>query len=564
MRKKLLTAVTLGLSAIMVGSSVADATMFTIKFSENDIKINSSRSIGMESQFDYYPIKYTVDGSDPAAGEIFDSSTGVKLETGAYKLRAGVFTDDGEAISDTYEKYYVNGVSSKAVQTDKSKISYADYDEPNKRYPYNMFDGDASIGGLAKCWTIASMPITVSYDEPITANMCVITARVANAAVSWFQDGKNSAGTTATKSEQTTADMSITLDIRYKTSSGEYQSALNGGRKIVVPKGTEVTYKYADNRADVWVVFAFDTDKFKSDEVVFDFDAAENMGSIKELELFEANAKTYKVQYLPSNGKLSNGTTVTLKGNNTSAQAIRYTLDGTTPTNESAKYTAPIALADDSIVTVKSAVFDENGECISDTYTNTYVVGTHTNVGTQTDASKISATNATNPSLAFDGDSVLTHPQLTMGISRATHPAPAVVTVEYDNPIEIDTLAALVTVNESQFLKNVTAGGSGTNSDGNRGEKTETLIKDLALEFKIDYVKAGETDITEGEWTTVTLSEGSPCTWNYTNGYGRAWTYLPAVSFEKATVSKVIINIRGYAESETVAKIWSIKELELY
>ena len=563
MKKKLLF--TTALLAVVLGQSMVNATMFTIKFSTNDIKINSSTSVDIESQFDYYPIKYTIDGSDPAEGEVFDSANGVNFETGAYKLKAGVFTDEGEAISDTYTRYFVNGVNSKAIQTDTSRISYTDYDEPNSRYPYHMFDGDAGLGQVNKCWTIASMPITVSYDEPITANMCVITARVHNNSVSWLQDGKNSDGTTATKKEKTTADMSIALDIKYKTSSSEYQSILDGGTEIVLPKGTEVTYRYADNRADVWVTFAFDLEKFRSEEIVFDFKANKNIVLIKELELFEANAKTYKVQYSPANGKQENGTSVSLTGNNDSTQKVRYTLDGTTPTNQSAEYTAPIALANDSIVTVKSAIFDENGECTSDIYTNTYVVGAHTTVGTQTDSSKISAVNTSTAAFAIDGNSTLENPaNSVMRLDRATHPAATIVTVEYDEAITIDTLDALVTINEGQFLENVTAGGSGTNSDGTRGPKTEYLIKDLAVDFKVDYVKSGETEVTEGEWTTVTLPAGSPCTWNYTVGFGRAWTYLPAVSFEEATVNKVIISIRNFAESTSVAKIWAVKELELY
>lgn len=563
MKKRIFTAMVIAM--VLFGETIGNATMFTINFSTSDIKINGNTSVGMESQFDYYPIKYTIDGSDPAEGEVFDSANGVRFETGAYKLKAGVFTDDGEAISDTYTRYFVNGVSSKAIQTDTSRISYTDYDETNNRYPYHMFDGDVTLGQLNKCWTIAAMPITVSYDEPITANMCVITARVHNNAVSWLQDGKNSDGTTAMKKEKTTAEMSLNLDIKHKTSSGTYESVLGGGTEIVLPKGTEVTYRYADSRADVWVTIAFDLEKFRSEEVVFDFKANKNIILIKELELFEANAKTYKVQYSPSNSKQANGTSVSLSGNNDSTQTIRYTLDGTTPTNQSAEYTAPIALANDSIVTIKSAIFDGNDECISGIYTNTYIVGTHTPVGTQTDTSKITAVNTTTASFAFDGDSVMEKPANTvMALKRATFPEATVVTVEYDQPITIDTLTALVTVNEGQFLQGVTAGGSGTNSDGTRGEKTEYLIKDLSVDFKVDYIKVGETEVTEGEWTTVTLPTGSPCTWNYTQGYGRAWTYMPAVAFEEATVSKVIISIRNFAESASVAKIWGVKEIELY
>lgn len=365
MKRKLLLATSVMLSAMTVGQSIVSATMFTIKFSANDIKINSSTTVGMETQFDYYPIKYTLDGSDPSEGSVFNSTAGIKFDTGAHKLKAGVFTSDGEAISDTYEKYYVNGVSSKAVQTDKSKISYADYNEPNKRYPYYMFDGNAELRLKNEVWTIASMPITVSYDEPITANMCVITARVGNNAVSWLQNGKNSVGTTAARKEKTTADMSITMDIKYKTSSGAYESALGGGTEIVLPKGTEVTYQYADNRADVWVTFAFDLKKFKSDELVFDFQSNKNLGMIKELELYEANAKIYKVQYSPANGKQENGTSVTLAGNNTGTEKIRYTTDGTAPTNQSAEYTAPIALANDSIVMTREKLAGQTSKGIT-------------------------------------------------------------------------------------------------------------------------------------------------------------------------------------------------------
>ena len=194
--------------------------------------------------------------------------------------------------------------------------------------------------------------------------------------------------------------------------------------------------------------------------------------------------------------------------------------------------------------------------------------GYGTRVGIQTDSSKITASGALNADKAlyvFDGDSALQGSQTTtMGLKRADYPAPAVVTVSYDTPITVDTLVPLVTINESQYLSGVTAGSSGTNSDGTRGIKTETLIKDLDVDFKIDYIVDGESEFTEGEWTTVTLTEGSTCTWTYTSGYGRAYAYLPAIVFDTVTVSAIRISIKNFAESTTVAKLWQVKELELY
>ena len=565
MKKKLFFLTASALSVLLIGQTVS-ATMFTIKFSAEDVKIGGTTPIELMSQFDYYPIRYTVDGSDPSEGEEVPDG-GIHLEPGAYKLKAGVFTDDGEAISDTYTRFYVSGVSSRAVQTDQTRITYNDYDEPNKRYPYYMFDGDTALGLINKCWTVASMPVTVSYDEPITADMGVITAKVSNKALSWFDGSKNSSGTTATQKEKTTDELFLTLDISYKTESGDYQSVLGGGRKIVLPKGTEVTYKFADGRADVWVTFAFDIGKFTSDEIRFDFLADKNLSSIKEFELFQSVGKTYKVHYSTTTGKLQNGASIELTGN-TQKQTIRYTTDGTVPTGSSEVYEAPIFPAEDSITTLKAAIFDENDERVSEVYENTYVVGSLTAVGVQTDTSKVTASGATAAArarYAVDGDKALENPQVTtMSLDRSQYPAAAVLEVEYDEPITVDTLLALVTVNEKEYFENVSNGAEGKNSDGNRGVKTETFVKDLDVDFKVDYIKDGETEFTEGEWKTVTLTAGSTGIWTYTNGYGRGWAYLPAVRFEGATVTKIRISIRNFAESASLAKLWHIKELELY
>ena len=551
------SALALILAAVLMRQGVCDATMFTIKFSTNDIKISSDTEISLKSQFDYYPIWYTMEGNDPAFGEVYD--TPLRFESGAYKLMAGVFTEDGEAISDTYIKYIVNGVSSNAIQTDQSRIIYEDYTEVNKRYPYYAFDGDSELGNIAKSWSFSAMPVTVTYAEPIKANMCLITTSVSNNALSWFANGTNSNGTRDTKKEKTTDDISINLDIRYKDKDGNYVSALNDGYNAVMPKGSEVTYRYAYDRGVVWATFAFDLDKFTSDEIIFDFKGSKNIGIVKEIELYEANARDYAVKYVPTNAKMSAGEEIALSANLREGEYITYTTDGSNPTWESEIYSEPLIMENEEIVTIKSAVFDENGELLSDVFENTYIVGEHEMVGVQTDALKISGTES-DVAKAFDGDNAMTSPVHTAtALSRTNEIVSAAV--EYDEPITTDTLAVLTTLNESKYLENVSAGANGTNSDGTKGEKEEILIKDLSVDIRVDYLKDGE--LTEGEWKTVTLYAGSPCRWNWTVGYGRAWVYLPAVKFEEVTTTKLVINIRNFAEDNT-NKIWKIKEFELY
>ena len=553
-------------AAILLGQTVSEATMFTMNFSEGAydgfgcIRLTSGTGVNMDYQDGMfaYPIKYSLYGGDPVAGEVYDKSDKPVFEDGVYTVSAGVYTDGDEAISDTYHRVYVCGSPRNvAKQTDKSKISYEAYTETNGRYPDYMFDGDNEFGGIAASYTYKNNDITVSYDDARTANLALITMRVNAVAVDGAADGSgghNSGGTSDTKIEKTKSDISIKLDIKYKDDTGSFVSASGGAQTLLIPKGSNVTFTRVKDYGALWTTVALPLDNFTSDEIMFSLQSGMGITSIKEIELYEANKKTYTVKMTPGGAKLRSGARVALHGNAEADCCIRYTTDGTPPDEGSQEYSGEISL-EDGIHTIRAAIFDADGRRLSDIFDGRYIVGNRTNVGEQKNSAKISYSgsfsNGRNPEYAFDGDGSFWQIAYAWEFKKNIP-----VTVSYDAPITVDTIAMPVRIAAAAF-DGVADGSSGHNSAGTKSAQEETLIKDVSMSINVKYKKDGE--LVDAGTKTVTLPAGTQAQYNHEYDYSAVWAYLPAFGFDGFTTDELQITV-----TDASAEIYQIKEIEMY
>ena len=553
-------------AALLLGQTVSEATMFTMNFSEGAydgigcIRLTSGADVNMNYQDGMfaYPIKYSIYGGDPAAGEVYDKSDKPVFEDGVYTVSAGVYTDEDETISDTYRRVYVCGSPRNvAKQTDKSKISYESYTETNGRYPDYMFDGDNEFGGIAASYDYKNRDVTVSYDETRTANVALLTMRVGAAAVEGAADGSsghNSDGTSNTKIEKTKSDVSLKLEIKYKNAAGDFVSASDGAQTILFPKGSNVTFTRVKDYGALWTTVVLPLERFTSDEIMFSFQSGVGISNIKEIELYEANKKTYTVKMTPGGAKLRSGEKIVLAGNADADCCIRYTADGTEPDENSQVYSGGISL-DDGIHTIRAAIFDADGRRLSDIFDGRYIVGNRTNVGVQRNSAQISYSgsfsNGRNPEYAFDGDSSFKQIAYAWEYKKNIP-----VTISYDTPITVDTVAMPVRIAAAAF-DGVADGSSGHNSAGTKSAQAETLIKDVSMSINVKYKKDGE--FVNADTKTVTLPAGTEAQYNHEYDYSAVWAYLPAFGFDGFTTDELQITV-----TDASPEIYQIKEIEMY
>lgn len=395
-------------------------------------------------------IIYTLDGTEPAADNGTVYTNAITLPDGAIRVKAAAFDGDTK-VTETVSKTYLSGTpTSVGVQTNKEKISYSG-SFSNNRDPYYAFDGISKLEDIARAWEYkTNIPVTVSYDAPITVDTIAMPVRIFETAFNGVKDGGsgyNSSGTKDTKTETLITDVSMSINVKYKK-DGEFVDA--GTKTVTLPKGSEATFIYAIEYGACWAYLpAFEFDSFTTDELQITVTDASTdyIKQIKEIEMYKSAGVVYGVDFSKPSGVYAVGGELTVSATKAGSVA-RYTTDGTEPTAESTPETTPLVLTRGSIVKVNAAAF-KDGEKVSDTFSEIYVTGKYQSRSVQKDADRITydsytETNGRYPKYAFDGDASLG------GAHAVWSPKTGIaVNVSYDNAIVSDAVLVGIRVSGS-------------------------------------------------------------------------------------------------------------------
>ena len=578
LKKKLsiILSLVLLLTAVLPGFSVlaADEEIASVVYSTTE---PNEKSVELSTNVDGGKIIYTLDGTSPTVDNGTVYTGAVAITEGVIKLTAAVFAD-GAKMSDDFCHTYINNAGTHlGVQADSSKITSV-----NTSTAAEAFDGDSvlenpvnTVMKLDRTTYATATTATVKYDTPVTVDTLRAIATVNESAyltgVSAGANGTNSSGNRGINTEYLSKEFTVDLKVDY-IKEGETAVTEGEWQTVTLPVGYKCTWNWTNGYGRAWTYLpAISFEEATVSEITVSIRnfsegaTTSKIWGIKEYELYNSKGITPEVKYSSTNPRTANlaSTSPITLSTNVDGGTIIYTLDGTSPAlNNGTEYTEGVVIPQGT-VRLTSAVF-KDGVKVSEDFCHTYVNNPGTHLGVQTNTSKISTDRGTNPKFAFDGDSQYSYPTNSFSVSRTNLPNPIGATVIYDNAITFDTVSPLVTVNEKAYVTNVSAGSSGTNSSGTRADKTEYLTKEMALQFKVDYVKAGETTVTEGEWQTVTMPAGYPCKWSWNGSYGRIYLYTPTIEIGEVTATSVTISVKDYAEDANTAKIWGVKEYELY
>ena len=495
-----------------------------------------SSTVGINgTDLDGADIIYTLDGSEPSASNGFLYTDAINIPSGnVVKIKAAT-VKNGIVTSDILSGTYLNGtVTNVGIQADTTKIIETGTFN-NSRTPKYAFDGISAFENVGQTmeWSknTASASATVSYDSPITADTIVIPVRL-----------RSNAYNSSTNEEISTADVKMTLTLTVYNDDGTVKGTQN--KVTVLPAGSALTY----TNSAMWAVLpAIQLDEFTSNKIKVEVftetpqATAECVDSIKEFEFYDTTPITIEpeVEFTEINPKSS---IIGLSAN--ALGIIKYTLDGSEPTLEHGEtYTSAITLPTGA-VKVKAALFAD-GVKVSETVSKTYVSGAVTNLGVQTDTSKITYggtfNNSRTPNYAFDGVSSFSGAGVVMEWNKNT--SSAWVTVSYDEAITADTIVVPIR------LRNSTYPFEGT-----------TSTKEVKLTLTLTVYEDDGTTVKSTQNKVTVLPIGSELTYQD----GATWANLPAIELDEFTSNKIKIEVFTETPQGTNQHVDSIKEFEFY
>lgn len=296
-------------------------------------------------------IRYTMDGSMPAADSKEYTAPIALPENKVIKLRAAVFNTAGDKVSDVdIDKVYVIGTPKDVARQDNAeKISST---ESNMVNLFNGYVGGEpqSMGEVFLDYTNGgAKTATVEYDSAITADSLVVqivTQTGSQRAFPWVNGAGN-------ETRVSTKDIELNVDISYWDElKNEFVSATGGTKKIVIPTGS-VGYVLSSG---TWVMVSFpveELESFTSNKVQFTISDPVHISYIQEMQLFQSGCVMVDMEE-PTTGYIP-----VIKGSNYYSEPVTVTVyaagyneetDGISMLNEVEIYSWTLMPGDENVI----------------------------------------------------------------------------------------------------------------------------------------------------------------------------------------------------------------------